>query len=57
MPLDPPVMNTWRDFIGIFVGCGRVMSFRNIKRRMMSEGSKRSERSVPDIFSGDRRRE
>ncbi|MFS7976416.1 hypothetical protein Hanom_Chr10g00892181 [Helianthus anomalus] len=47
MPLEPPVMNTWRDFIGILVGCGWSMSFRDVKRRMMSV---RIKRSAPNIF-------
>ncbi|MFS7908867.1 hypothetical protein Hanom_Chr01g00088091 [Helianthus anomalus] len=49
MPLEPPVMNTWRDLIGIVTGWGRIMSLRKSKRRIGRMQSVRNERLMSAI--------
>lgn len=41
MPLDPPVMKTWRDFIGILTGLGRAIKAKMMRRETMKRVKKR----------------
>lgn len=52
MPLDPPVMKTWRDLIGILTGLGRTIRAKMIRREMRKrmKKSKREEMAAMEIL-------
>lgn len=41
MPLDPPVMKTWRDLMGILMGLGRTIRAKNARRESGTMGMRR----------------
>lgn len=41
MPLDPPVMKTWRDLMGILMGLGRTIRAKVARRESGTMGMRR----------------